>query len=249
MQSTTKHKPEAAILANVSALLSAGQQLIQRPPHLDGLGVMYGPSGYGKSVAATVLAVTTHAAYVEARSSWTRKAFLEAVAVELGVAKEKTVTRMADAIGERLAATQRLLIVDEADILVDKGIAEIIRELHMISHAPIMMIGEEALPAKLKRWERIDNRVSAWVPAQPCDLDDARALARMYVGDRIAVADDLLTMLVTRCRGRVRRIVTNLDRARIEATRAGVDAVDLRWWGGREVWTGEAPARDRKVLA
>lgn len=237
-----KGKPKAAMLANVQALLEAGERLRNRSDHLPGLGLFYGPSGFGKSVAATVLATTTNAAYVEAKSSWTRRAFLEAVAVELGVKPEKTLHKTAELVGEELGSSQRMLIVDEVDFLLDKGIIEQVRELHMTSLAPIMMIGEEIAAAKLRRFERVDNRVLVHLPAQPAGMSDARALAGMFCR-QVHVADDLLAILVQATKGRVRRIVVNLDRIQDEAARHGVELVDKAWWGDREIFTGQAPAR------
>ncbi|MQT13676.1 AAA family ATPase [Segnochrobactrum spirostomi] len=242
MSIETKGMPKAATLANVTALLAVAEELQNRAEHLPGLGVMYGPSGYGKSIAATVVAVSHHAAYVEVKDFMTRKSFLEAVAVELGLRPGRTLAEAAALVGEELARTQRLLIVDEADILADRNALEIVRSLHMSSGSPILLIGEEALPGKIRRFERIHNRVLTWAPAQPASLADARQLATIYCG-RVAFDDDLLDHIVRKSQGRVRRIVVNLDRVEKDAVRARVDRADRAWWGDRDLYTGDAPAR------
>ncbi len=55
-------------------------------------------------------------AYVEVKDSWTRKSFLEAVAIEIGIRPGRTLAESAELVGEELARSQRLLLVDEADI-------------------------------------------------------------------------------------------------------------------------------------
>ena len=119
---------------------------------------------------------------------------------------------------------------------------ELVRELHMVSEAPIILIGEEALPAKLKRFERVHNRILVWVPAQPASITDARQLAEMYV-DGLVIADDLLAHVVEQRRGRIRRIVSNLEQIQQVAVRDGIETADRSWWGDRSLDPGEAPTR------
>lgn len=235
-------KPRAAVLGNVTALLEAADRLRNRPDGIDGIGCMFGPSGYGKSFSASVVVAETDARWVEVKSSWTKKKFLQEVAKQLGVPTFGTMTDLSEAVGEELARSQRLLIVDECDILADKNAIEVVRELYMNSGAPIILIGEEKLPAKIKRWERLATRISLWVPAQPATLEDARELAGMYL-DKIQIADDLLAHITKECRGQLRRMVNACYDVEILAVRAGMDVADRAWWGSRPVQTGAAPSR------
>jgi hypothetical protein len=106
----------------------------------------------------------------------------------------------------------------------------------------ILLIGEEKLPQKLTRYERLHGRVLEWVSAQPAALADAKALTRIYCPG-IEVADDLLRELTSKAKGSVRRIAVNLDRIRQEAAALGWTKVDLALWGERQLYTGEPPAR------
>ncbi len=127
-----------------------------------------------------LFAANQHSGYcVQANSTWTRKAFLLNVLKEMGITPSKTNYGMADQIAEQLALSGKPLIIDEMDYLVKKGIVEVVRDLYEGSNATVLMVGEEHLPSKLNAWERFHNRVLEWVPAQPCDLGDARALANL----------------------------------------------------------------------
>jgi DNA transposition AAA+ family ATPase len=234
-------KPKAASLANVHALLELVGTLKNRPIHLPGLGVFYGPSGFGKSIASTVAAADGDVV-VEIKDSWTRKAFLLNVAFELGVPPSKRDWETSRDIGEELAKSGKALLIDEADKLIDKGIIETVRELHMNSSAAIVLVGEEALHKKLQRFERIHNRVLKWVPAMPATLADARQLVALYLTG-MEVADDLLIHIVKKSHGVVRRVVVNLESVQTQARREENGRPDLTWWGDRELYTGEAPTR------
>ncbi|UJX43066.1 ATP-binding protein [Desulfovibrio sp. JY] len=236
-----------APLLNVQRCLEALQAAKNRPSHLPGIVCMYGPSGYGKSTAAAYVATRTDAYYVECRSSWTKKAFLQAVLKTMNIrpkgSKEpaRTIYGMVDQAAEELSAG-RPLIVDEMDYLVDKNAVEIVKDLFESSQGTILIIGEERLPGKLEAWERFHGRIMHWVPAQPADIEDAKTLRAMYC-DRVRVADDLLALVVESAQGSVRRICVNLERIQAEGLADGLEIMDRAAWGSRELFTGKAPMR------
>lgn len=207
------------------------------------MGLFYGPSGYGKSVAAATVAARLNAAYVVAKSIWTQRSLLEAIAVEIGITSPaRTAPRLLDQVVDQLLEEPQPLIVDEMDHLVTKKSVEIIRDIHDNARIPVLMIGEEALPAKLKAWERFDNRILVATPAQPADLRDARLL-RAYYCQKVDVADDLLDAIMAATGGITRRLVTNLQMVQKHAIAAGRDRIALADWDGRKFRTGAVLTR------
>lgn len=231
-----------APLQNVALCNGALERAINRPAHLPGLVCFYGPSGWGKSTAAAYVANKHRAYYVECKSSWTKKALLTAVLKEMGAAPAKTLYEMADQISEQLVLSGRPLIIDEVDHIVTKKAVEVIRDIYEGSNAAVLLIGEELLPAKLREWERFHNRMLDWVPAQPCDIADARQLATLYCRE-VAIADDLLTRIQDISRGAARRIAVNIEVIRQAGLTEGLDHMDLATWGDRPLYSGEAPKR------
>ena len=229
--------------ANLGLCDIALERALDRTGSLPGMVCMYGPSGFGKSVAATHVACRRRAYYVQAKSVWTRKHTLIAILHEMGMqAGRATIPEMLDMVAQELALSGRPLIVDEMDHLVEKNLVELIRDLYETSQAAILLIGEEQLPNKLKKWERFHGRILSWVPAQPVTLEDARKLAPIYAPS-VEVADDLLQHLVQISGGSVRRVAVNLELINDTAGASGADHVDRKAWGRRELYTGEAPKR------
>ena len=244
-QDSSTIKPIAggiAQIANLGLCDLAIERALSRSANLPGLVCFYGPSGFGKSMAANYVANSRRARYVQAKSVWPKKHFLKAVLLEMGIKPAGTIPEMADQVAEELATSGRPLIIDEMDHLVDRNAVELVRDLYESSQAPILMIGEEGLPTKLKKWERMHGRVLAWVPAQPVTLADATKLRSLYC-PHVEVADDLLVRLVELSHGSVRRVCVNLERIQEEAMVAGKKVMDLALWGKRELYTGEAPKR------
>jgi hypothetical protein len=234
--------PTIAPLKNVALCLDTLNRAMTRAAHLPGMVVMYAPSGWGKSMAASYVANKTRAVYVECRSSFTKKALLLAIANELGIVPAKTIYELTDQIAEQLMLSGRPLILDEMDHIVDKNAVEIVRDIYEASKATILMIGEELFPNKLRKWERFHNRVLEWTPAQPADIGDVKLLTKLYAPG-ITITDDLQQRLLDISKGAVRRLCVNIDRIRHEATINDWKTVNLELWGKRPLYTGEAPAR------
>lgn len=235
--------PTVAPLTNVALVLAALERAKTRARGLPGILVLHGPSGWGKSTAAAYAATRTRAYYVAMQSVWTRRSFLLACAREMGLAPRNTLPEIAEQISEQLALSERPLIIDEADVLAERdGGAGVIKDLYESTLGTLLLIGEERLPQRLQRWERLHGRVLEWIGAEAVTLADARALTRIYAPG-ISVADDLLATLVKRSKGSVRRVAVNLDGIRHEARKQGWGSVDAATWGDRPVYTGEPVAR------
>jgi DNA transposition AAA+ family ATPase len=232
-----------APLKNVATLMMMIETLRSRMLGLTGFGVFSGDSGFGKSVAAQYAMNKTGAIYIEVRHYWREKSFCEAVLQEAGQPRPRgTVARMMDEIIRRLGdAPNRPLIIDEADKLVDRNMIELVRDIHETTQVPIVLIGEELLPRSLEKHERVHNRVLDFQLAQPCDLEDTEALARV-ICPKIEVAPDLLEAIRARTNGRARRIATTLHEVQSWARNCGRTSVDLAGYEGR-IFTGETPIR------
>lgn len=232
-----------AEIANIALCDIALEKALSRTATLPGMVCFFGPSGFGKSVSAAWVANRRRAYYVQAKSVWTRKHTLKAILGEMGIKPSGTIPEMADQIAEELAGSGRPLIIDEMDHLVASGSVELIRDLYESSQAAIMLIGEEMLPTKLKKFERFHGRVLSWIPAQPVTLGDARNLVPVY-SPGVQIADDLLSHLVTKSVGSVRRVAVNLEQLAEAAAVHGLvklDQGDLKRLGV-ELYTGAAPS-------
>lgn len=231
-----------APLSNVALFTELLERVTARHRNLPGMGAWYGWSGLGKTVSATYGAQRFRAYYIEVGSSWSQSKFCKSLLTELGMAARGTIAEMVEAIITMLAETNRPLIIDEFDHVVRRGFVEVVREIHDKSGAPIILIGEEYLPDKLKIFERFHNRVLDWVPAQTCDIADVAELARIYAPN-LDIAPDLATFILTKSEKRARRISVNIDRVREQAVLNGWSSVDLKAWGDRPLFTGMAPVR------
>jgi hypothetical protein len=239
---TTSGGGVIAPTSNISLVHTTMEALTTRAPGLPGIGAFYGRSGLGKSFGA---AYASHPAgfngiYVSCRSFETKKSLAEQICKAIGITPKGNIPNIVDAIVEVLSISSRPLIVDEVDYVVDSRTLELIRDLHDASGAAILLIGEEHLPAKLKRHERFDNRVLIWQPAVACTAADFDLLAKQYASE-IRIDPELKKRVLAETQGITRRVVVNLENIKRWCDRQGAKEAPADC--NADLYTGRAPGR------
>ena len=213
-------KSSIAQIRNISQCYEAVKRTMERNPLLPGISAFYGPSGFGKSTAANFVATKTNAFYVQVKSTYTKKAFLQALLREMSIPYPATLSEMMELATSELAKTGRPLIIDEFDHLMKGDKVELIRDLYEGSQGTFLIIGEEMLARKLEKWERFHGRILNWVPALPADLNDVMLLASIYA-PQLQIDEPVLEQLLGQVRGSTRRVSTNLEMLNEKALEAG----------------------------
>lgn len=225
---------------NVGLLMELLSRIKNRPDSdLPGMGTFYGPTGYGKSMAVCACAIPYQAYFVQMRSLWSRKYLLEMILSQMNITPARTISPMLTQVGSQLSLSGRPLIIDEADLLVGKGMIEVVRDIYESSQGTVILVGEETLPGKLERIERVHGRMLDWVAAQPADLDDARLFAGHHCPG-VIVEDDLLETILEAAHGSARYVCTNLARIAEFARMNNLERLDEASYTGK-LFTGKAP--------
>jgi DNA transposition AAA+ family ATPase len=204
-------KGTIAPTANIALVHQVMDSLTRRAAGVPGIGAFYGQSGLGKTFAAAYVCHPAgfNGVYVQCNVYDTMKSLTETLGRALGLKLKGRIAEMMGQAIEALAMSNRPLIFDEADVLVDTNRLELVRNLHDASGAAVLIIGEQDLPGKLRRHERFHNRVLVWQPAVRCNLSDLDLLAKQYC-PTIGIATDLKRRMLVETEGVTRRVVTNL---------------------------------------
>lgn len=219
-----------APLENINLFTEVVNQLESRDPGMPGFATFYGPSGFGKTRSATSAYMRLRCPMVIADDFTTRKSLLENIVTELQIPipPRSTANSLVKLIIDEFRTKDfPLLILDEVDYLVDKNLIDGIRSIqNKVPELSCIMIGEELLPHKLRKWERIDGRVLVHQAAAPCSVDDTIKLMDLHCPE-IIIAEDLAQEILKVSAGSARRTVTNLLKVRETALNNSQDQIDL----------------------
>ena len=159
---------------------------------------------------------------------------LERLAQDLGLDKRQRKADMINFIVRELALTGKPLFIDEADYLADKTeVLETIRDIYDLSGVPIVLIGYEHLPQKIKRLPQLFGRISQHVQFQKADEEDISIMASELV-EHTVIAPDLLQELLDASKGNFRRITTGLASIEKFAKSNSLNTIDADQWAGRQ---------------
>ena len=229
-----------APLANVAALRTLIERCRSRAHGLPGMGCFYGPAGHGKTTSGVYAVNALSCVHIEALPFGGAKGLMQNIVKELSLRPARTLTGIFDQAAEELAISGRPLIIADADKVLSETVIETVRRLHDVTGVPVILMGEEVLPQKLTRWERVHSRMLAWVATQPATMADLNQLAPIYASG-VTIQPELKDKVLRASRGSVRYVSTNLAAIREFATARGLTQVGLAEWGNTGFHTGEAP--------
>ncbi|ACL06458.1 prophage MuSo1, DNA transposition protein, putative [Desulfatibacillum aliphaticivorans] len=168
-----------AITSNVKRFTAAVNGIMQAPPGIDRMALVYGDPGLGKTETCAwwVNHHGQNAAYVPTKKLMSGRWLLEEIVMELGEAPAYRTCDLFRQAVEILAGTDRLLILDEADYLTrDKAVLETIRDIHDATRSPILLVGMEKADTKLRRHRHLWRRFSEVERFKPLTMEDIAAV-------------------------------------------------------------------------
>lgn len=224
---------QIAPISNVLKVQDATDQLLSRSLGMPGMGLISGPTGYGKTTAATWLINQVNGVYVRAIALTTPSVILESICLELDIPRRRGCAAMISDIVQELTQTGRPLFIDEADYLVTKrALIDTLRDIHDLSTMPVILIGEESMHTKLKTNPRLTRRMAEHVKFEPASLADAHVLSKRLA--EVEINADLIAKLAQNAGGSVGLLVVGIEKIEKAAKLAGMQHIALADWPSTE---------------
>nr|WP_067289791.1 ATP-binding protein [Marinobacterium profundum] len=225
-------KAIVAPVKNVIATQNAFDSLYNRSYGVPGIGLIHGPTGFGKTTSVAYLFNQVNGVLVRARANDTSSSLLGRIVSELGAQPMQRNARMVDYIIEQMSMYERPLFIDEADYLMgDIKLLESIRDLYDATEVPVVLIGMDQIAKRISSRKQFFNRISEWVEFRPADLDDVMVMADCMLERGIQVEAELLEKLRQSASGEMRRITIGLAQIEKLARANELDIVTIGHWG------------------
>ncbi|MDL2320744.1 ATP-binding protein [Desulfosarcina sp. OttesenSCG-928-B08] len=225
-------KHEMAMTTNVRRFLAAVRDLVDRPSGVEGMALLWGQPGEGKSTSVAYVANAMDGIFLRANACWSVTTMLGALMVELGKPPKRQRAPMVEAAAQALMEKPRPIFVDEADYLLRQAdMLDVLRDIYDTTGSPVVLIGMEDMARKVQENGRVARRITQWVEFRGVSLQDARVLADTVC--EVKVEDDLLVRLHDAGRKNIGRMTTGLSRIEKLAKTNALSAVSSEIWGDR----------------
>ena len=195
---------------------------------VDGMGLIYGPPGIGKTGAAIWYCDKTDAVYFRVKAHTKQKSLLKGLVRELGQTPASKIDDLYDQVCTILNEYPRLVIVDEIDYLIGSTKAiHTIRDLADETSAPFLMIGMLDTEQKLMKMAHLYDRVQAHIiNLKPLASPDVKRFADQV--SEVPLDDSLIEQIGRVSGGKIRKIYTEIYKAERIARVNDVKVVSLK---------------------
>ena len=146
--------------AQVTALREAVSAALEAGAGNPAMVMTYGEAGTGKTIAAKLLYVELGGYYLRAMEGMSQAAFLQDLCFEVDGSRPHGSAKNKQTLLKRLTDYPAPIFIDEADRLHVSRLEDL-RDIHDITGAPIILVGEMGLPTKVSARTRINDRIPA----------------------------------------------------------------------------------------
>jgi len=194
--------------------------LLNRSSMVPGIGLIHGPTGFGKTTAVEWLfnQDEVNGIFVRCYASDTVTSLLGGITHELGIPRRATLRDTVDGIVEAIRAEELVLFIDEIDHVVGNArIMETLRDIYDATEQPLILVGMEAIALRISHRKQLFNRISQWIEFKPADLEDVSLIAREMLEVDVEIDEELLDFIRQKANGVVRVITSALDKIEKQA--------------------------------
>lgn len=199
-----------AMTSNVELFVALANSLESRDRGVDGMGLVFGEPGLGKSRTAIWYADKIAAVYYRAKEHTTLRSLLEGIVIELGQAPMYRTSDLYGQAKECLRDLPRMVIVDEIDYLAGQGKGlQTLRDLADETGAPVLMIGMLDSERKLKRFSHLYDRLLAHIMRfKPLSEEDVAKFAGQVC--EVGMDDSAISEIYRVSGGKLRKIIAEI---------------------------------------
>jgi len=204
---------------DVSRFIQATNDLLCRPESTEGMGVLWGTPGTGKTTALAYIVNVYDGIYIRAMTCSSITSILGDLCRAVGEERKLRKTDMVELIVTRLCKGDngapppppRPIFIDEADYLFKNfELVDILRDIYDNSGCPVIMVGMEDIARKIREHGRFARRITQWIEFRGLDLEDTTQVARECC--EAELSEDLLNHLHRETAGNIGRVIIGLSK-------------------------------------
>jgi Uncharacterized ATPase, putative transposase len=211
--------------SQVIALKDAVGTAVDAGEGYPGMVMAYGEHGTGKTWAARQLVSDHLGVYVRVMQNMTQAAFLQEICHNLALGRPHGSTRCKQAIISALADERQPVFVDEAERLAPDRLEDL-RDIHDITGAPVVLIGEMGLPLLVAGRGRLNDRIPDAFRVHFGDISNGDIMMYAKKAANLRLSPDAASYIGTFATGNFRRVYNAMLSLKAAARAAGTGDID-----------------------
>ena len=228
-------KHRMAMTKNVKRFLAAVRELQNRSLGIEGMGLLWGRPGEGKSTTIAYATNMLNGVFLRANTCWSITSMLADMMRELGMEPMHRKAPMINAIVEKLMARPRPVFIDESDYLFKKAdMVDALRDIYDLTGSPVILIGMEEMARKIQTKGKFARRITQWIEFSGIDAQDARTLADTVCD--IHIGDDLLEFVRLEAKANIGRMTTAMSKIESFGRTNSLKSVTRSEWSDRPLF-------------
>lgn len=212
------------------------EALINRGRGEEGMGLLYGRPGEGKTTTVCYLMNQYNGVFLRANVTWTVASLLRSLMLELGLEPHFRRAPMIDAAIESLSFEPRPIFIDEADYcLREMDMLDAIRDIYDSASIPVVLITMETAPRVIRtnqRLARFRRRITQWIEFNGLTMDDALKIADDLYHD-VDIEEELVARVHAETSGNIGLMLIAFSSIRKFARTNELDSVSVSAFGKR----------------
>lgn len=231
-------KHQMAMTKNMRRFLQSVDDLLNRPRGTEGMGLLWGKPGEGKTTSVAYVTNVYDGIFVRAVGCWTVTSMLGDLCRELGGQRLLRRSDMVEYIVHELTRDGRAprpIFVDEADYCFRQfEMIDSLRDIYDLSGCPVILIGMEDIARRIRTNERIARRITQWIEFKGLDQADTALVANTCC--ETTLHSDLIAHLHRETGANIGRIIIGLTKIEQFSKANGLDELTLAQWGERPLY-------------
>lgn len=201
---------------NLKRLREAEAMVSRRGAREQGLVLVRGVYGIGKSELTERWATDNGYIFVRAKETWTKHVVLRDIAEKMGLSTDGGASAVQNRIIGQLAVSMTPLIIDEADFMIPTSrvvrggqaiapMLEVVRDITDLTGIMCFLVGMENFPAAVARYGHIASRVARIVELEPLSLADVQATVTAKAD--VPMSPAVVELIHQHAKGRMRLVL------------------------------------------
>lgn len=189
--------------------------------------VVTGQAGFGKSKTGLWWATQNRAVLISVSPLATPGWLLRDLVRELGDTPKRSSYDLKDQAMGLLAAEPRPIVIDEFEHSLHNGALALdaMREIADFCEVPLILLGREGTPEKLRRHRQIWRRIGGVAEFQPISAGDIRLLADQLA--EVALSDNVVAEIHAGSEGRICTAIAGIAAAEAAGKKNSLAKVEL----------------------